>query len=290
MAALPLICSMDMLRDLDAAPVLIDVRASLTDPGFGEREYARSHLRGAIQSGFSGVFSAPAGIRGRNPWPELGALRAALAKLGIGESTPVVFYDEGAMGFAARALFCALWAGVKQASVLEGGWRRWGGEERLTASNSEAAAPLDPADAFPSDPPRFLKILDKDAFIECWRAGSAVVDGRPQARFDGTSENLDARPGHVPGALSRPASANFMPDGCFKPKEVLKNEWESLLAGRDPAQAVHMCGSGGAACVNILALSHAGLIDPREACLYPGSWSEWAQDLSLPAELGPARS
>jgi thiosulfate/3-mercaptopyruvate sulfurtransferase len=44
-----------------------------------------------------------------------------------------------------------------------------------------------------------------------------------------------------------------------------------------------MCGSGVSACVNLLALEHAGL---KGAKLYPGSWSEWVRDASRPVAKG----
>jgi thiosulfate/3-mercaptopyruvate sulfurtransferase len=40
-----------------------------------------------------------------------------------------------------------------------------------------------------------------------------------------------------------------------------------------------MCGSGVTACHNMLALAIAGMPTGK---LYPGSWSEWCADKSLP--------
>jgi thiosulfate/3-mercaptopyruvate sulfurtransferase len=47
--------------------------------------------------------------------------------------------------------------------------------------------------------------------------------------------------------------------------------------------AVVYCGSGVTACALILALASAGCEAVR---LYPGSWSEWAQDPARPVEVG----
>jgi thiosulfate/3-mercaptopyruvate sulfurtransferase len=68
---------------------------------------------------------------------------------------------------------------------------------------------------------------------------------------------------------------NVGPDGRFKTASALRAEFEALLGGAAPAQAVHMCGSGVTACHNLFAMELAGLPGGR---LYPGSWSEWCAD------------
>jgi thiosulfate/3-mercaptopyruvate sulfurtransferase len=45
------------------------------------------------------------------------------------------------------------------------------------------------------------------------------------------------------------------------------------------------CGSGVSACVNLLAMEHAGLPGTK---LYVGSWSEWSSDPARPVETGPS--
>jgi thiosulfate/3-mercaptopyruvate sulfurtransferase len=89
--------------------------------------------------------------------------------------------------------------------------------------------------------------------------------------------------GHIPGALNRPFVLNVRPDGRFKPAEVLRMEFESLLAGRPASAVVHQCGSGVTACQQMLAMEHAGLAGSR---LYAGSWSEWCQDPARPVARG----
>jgi thiosulfate/3-mercaptopyruvate sulfurtransferase len=46
---------------------------------------------------------------------------------------------------------------------------------------------------------------------------------------------------------------------------------------------ISSCGSGVTACHNLLVMEHAGVGDGR---LYPGSWSQWANDSRRPAETG----
>ena len=77
---------------------------------------------------------------------------------------------------------------------------------------------------------------------------------------------------------------NLAPDGRFKAPEQLRREFEEFLGNTRPAQSVHMCGSGVTACHNLFALELAGLPSGR---LYPGSWSEWCADKSLPVATFP---
>ena len=56
-----------------------------------------------------------------------------------------------------------------------------------------------------------------------------------------------------------------------------------LLGACPPSEVVHYCGSGVAACHNLLAMEHAGLPGGR---LYAGSWSEWIADPARRRERG----
>ena len=96
-------------------------------------------------------------------------------------------------------------------------------------------------------------------------------------------EPLDPVAGHIPGALNRPFSQNIDAQGRFKPAAQLRQEFEDLLAGRDPAGVVHQCGSGVSAVPNLLAMEIAGL---GPTALYAGSWSEWCADPKRPVEKG----
>jgi thiosulfate/3-mercaptopyruvate sulfurtransferase len=106
-----------------------------------------------------------------------------------------------------------------------------------------------------------------------------LLDARGAARYRGETEPLDPVAGHIPGALNRPFTDNFSPDGFFKSPEVLRQEFETLLAGRAPQSVVHHCGSGVSAVPNLLAMEIAGL---GQTPLYPGSWSEWCNTPGMP--------
>jgi thiosulfate/3-mercaptopyruvate sulfurtransferase len=115
------------------------------------------------------------------------------------------------------------------------------------------------------------------------RPAQTLIDARAAARFRGEVEPLDTVAGHIPGALNRPFTDNFAPDGRSKTAEVLRAEFTALLGQREPQSVVHHCGSGVSAIPNLLAMEIAGF--PRTA-LYAGSWSEWCNTPGLPVARG----
>ena len=81
------------------------------------------------------------------------------------------------------------------------------------------------------------------------RPGQTIIDARGAPRYRGESEPVDPVAGHIPGALNRPFTDNIGPDGKFKPPALLREEFERVLGGRDPASVIHQCGSGGSGSV-----------------------------------------
>ncbi len=107
-----------------------------------------------------------------------------------------------------------------------------------------------------------------------------VADARPAARFRGEAPEPRAGvpSGHMPGALSLPAS-DLIADGRLKAPDALLAEFAK--AGVDPdAPLITSCGSGVSAAIINLALAASGKPPAR---LYDGSWTEWT------AEGGPSR-
>ena len=104
-----------------------------------------------------------------------------------------------------------------------------------------------------------------------------VVDARAPERYRGDIEPVDAVPGHIPGAISRPTAGNLGPDGRFLAPDALRLRFETL-----GPEVVTSCGSGVNACHNALAMRLAGLPDPL---LYPGSYSDWS-GTGMPSATG----
>jgi len=270
------------MLDAGEAVVIIDAGFDLADPAAGERAHVEAHLPGAHYMRLERDLSAtPNGRNGRHPLPGRAAFAATAGRLGITPGIQVVVYDRQASMFAARVWWMLRWLGHAPVAVLDGGWPSWqaiGGavESGVVAAQPQVAYPFD------KTPSPLAATIDADALLA--RLGQlALIDARAPERFRGDVEPLDAQAGHIPGACNRFFKDNLSEQGRFKPAEVLRKEFLTLLASQPAGDVVNQCGSGVTACHNILAMAVAGL---EGSLLYPGSWSEWSADPARPTARG----
>lgn len=272
----------DELAQLPADDVLIvDCRFDLTDPAAAEQGFLEGHIPGAVYASLdrdlSDLSRQSLGL-GRHPLPLETAFAALLSRWGWRKGMQVASYDAAGGALAASRLWWLLrLVGVDAAAVLDGGYAVWKAaglpvERGVAAARaaSEASAHYAPE----------LLIVDHARLHE---EAAALIDARATPRYRGDIEPLDRVAGHVPDALNRPFSENLAADGHFKPAQQLRAEFAALLGDTDPAQVVHMCGSGVTACHNLLAMEHAGLSGSR---LYAPSWSGWISDPARPVARG----
>jgi thiosulfate/3-mercaptopyruvate sulfurtransferase len=178
---------------------------------------------------------------------------------------------------AARLWWLLRWLGHKDVVVLDGGFAKWVKEGRPVTNE----VPSFPATHYPSeyDGGRTVSYRTVQRNLN----GLFLLDARSPARWRGEQEPIDPEAGRIPGAKNRFNMDNVNADGTFKSPEQLKEEFQKAIFNRNPAEVVHYCGSGVAACHNLLAMEIAGLSGGR---LYAGSWSEWIADPSRPREKG----
>ena len=278
-----LISTPDLGEALGSRPdlVICDVRHDLVrQDTWGDAEYTKAHLPGARFVHIDRELSAPkTGRNGRHPLPTPEAAAAVFARLGIDESKQVVAYDQGNGMYAARLWWMLRWLGHDAVAVLDGGYAKWVKEGRpITAE-------------VPKTQPASFGIRRVTPTVNASGVRASVhrhtlflIDARSPERFRGEVEPFGPVAGHIPGAHNRPFPQNLEADGTFKHPAFLRAEFTALLDGASHDTVVHSCGSGVSACHNILAMELAGMPGTR---LYPGSWSEWSADPSLPVERGP---
>jgi thiosulfate/3-mercaptopyruvate sulfurtransferase len=253
------------------------VRWTLAAPD-GRPAYAAGHLPGAVYVDLDTELAAPPSPElGRHPLPSLEELVAAARRWGVREGQPVVVYDDAGGTTAARAWWLLRWGGVASVRIVDGGLQAWieaGGDLEMGES-----VPVEPGDVTLVG--RRLPVIDIDE-ASWWPLRGTLLDARAPERFRGEVELVDARAGHIPGAVSAPAVDNLTPEGRFRPASELWETFGHLGVTRASYSAVY-CGSGVSACHVIAALASIG----QPAVLYPGSWSQWAADPSRPIETGP---
>jgi len=260
--------------------VVFDCRHDLARPAWGRAAYLESHIPGARFMHMDEDLAGPlTGRNGRHPLPDAAAFAAKLGAAGVGPGTQVVAYDAQGGVNAARLWWMLRWLGHDAAAVLDGGLGKWLRDERPQTAELPRIAPA----AFA---PRARALaVDVDFVASHLRdPGMRLVDARSAERYRGEAEPIDPVAGHIPGAVNRFVRENLDEAGVFKRPERLREEWHALLAAVSPEHVVHACGSGVAACHNLLAMEIAGLTGSK---LYPGSWSEWCADPARPMAKRP---
>ncbi len=279
--------TVEQLKFLQASgtPLMVfDCSFELMNPEAADRLYAQGHIAGAVQAHLDRNLSAPspsdAVNGGRHPLPRREVFAAWLSDVGFHNDMQAVVYDRNGANYCGRLWWMLKWAGHEAVAVLDGGLQAW----EAAGGAMQTAVPEAPAVGhFALQPEKAVLATTASVAAGLGRPTQTVLDARATPRFRGEVEPLDPVAGHIPGALNRPFALNLGPDGRFKSREELRSEFESLLAGRDPASVVHHCGSGVSAVPNVLGMEIAGF---GRTALYAGSWSEWCNTPGLPCAQG----
>jgi thiosulfate/3-mercaptopyruvate sulfurtransferase len=273
----------------DQPPVLLDVRWRLGGPP-GIDAYREGHLPGAVFIDLDTELAGPAGSGsgGRHPLPETGVFEAAMRAAGLRQGQQAVVYDDAGATIAARLWWLLRYFGHDQVAVLDGGLAAWAAAGLPVTADTPRPAPGD----FTAGPGGGMPVLDDESAAIMARTGF-LFDARAAARYRGEVEPVDPAAGHIPGAISAPATGNLAADGTFLPHAGLRARFASLglpqagtaAPGADgtlqPVVGAY-CGSGVTATQEVLALELAG----QRAALYVGSWSAWSADPVRPVATG----
>ncbi len=259
-----------------AAPSVLDCRWQLAG-GADRAGYGQGHLPGAVFVDLDQDLGRPPPGRrvGRHPLPAPGAFQAAMRRAGVRDDRPVVAYDQGEPGGAARAWWLLGWFGHPDARVLDGGLGAW-----VAAGLPLTTEAPDPGPGDFIARPGGRSLLDAAGAARLAATG-VLLDARAPARYQGLEEPVDPVAGHIPGAGNAPM-AELLGDHGLVPAATLRRLLEGH--GARPGTPVGAyCGSGVVAAHLVLALEVAGI----PASLYAGSWSDWVADPSRPVATGP---
>ena len=277
MAFKQLVSTAELAAHLDRWRVF-DCRHDLAKPEWGGEQYRQAHIPGAIFASLDRDLSSPKnGKNGRHPLPDPHAFGEWLGHCGVKPTDQVVAYDAANGATAARLWWLLRWVGHDAVAVLDGGLAKWTAEGRPVTAD----IPKPQASNFRPHV-RSEMAVDVHAIAKTLRQ-RMLLDARAPVRYRGEQEPIDPVAGRIPGALNRFNMDNVRGDGRFKDAAELKADFQKVLAGRPASEVVNYCGSGVAACHNLLAMEVAGLPGGK---LYAGSWSEWIADPARPREKG----
>lgn len=261
---------------------IVDIRGVVLPPSAPKpqylpsaEKYAEGHIPGAVFIDWTRDIVDPAepDLYQVAP-PELYA--ATMSRLGIGDDTIVVAYDDQFMMHAGRLLWTLRYYGHDAARVLDGGFAKWVGEGHPADTHVPTYAP---AHFTPRPRPELRRTSDQ---VEERGAACLLIDARGPQEYRGT-ESRAKRGGHIPGAQNV-FYREFLsgPYNTYLPREELRTRFAAHGVHIDKAadqEVVAYCNGGVSATVTAMALELAGM---PPVAIYDGSWKEWGNDDSKP--------
>jgi thiosulfate/3-mercaptopyruvate sulfurtransferase len=245
----------------------------------GHAEFLTGHLPGARFFDIEEVADQDTDLP--HMVPSIGRFEKLMGKLGVSNTSRVVFYDQKGLASAARGYWLLGLFGHDAVAVLDGGLPKWRHEGRTIETGESSPAPEAKfVAAFRAQ--RLRGVGDMLANLET--KAEIVLDARGAGRFAGTQPEprQGVRSGHIPGAVNLPYTELLGPDGTFHSPAVLRERFaQAGVDGTKPV--VTSCGTGVTACILTLGMRLAGL---PPAPVYDGSWTEWGSRSDTPIETG----
>ncbi|MCK9895452.1 sulfurtransferase [Frankia sp. AgB32] len=214
--------------------------------------------------------------------PAADRFAAAMSRLGVGPGTHVVAYDAESGMWATRLWWLLRLFGFDAVSVLDGGLTAWRAAD-LPVTTDPPVPPAAPAPPFVAAPRPELLATTAQVRQRLAEPAGWLVSALPEEIHRGGGPQTAARPGHIPGARSVPASDLVDPStGRLRPTEQLRARFAAAGVSTE-APVVTYCGGGIAATLDAFALN---LLGRHDVAVYDGSVIEWAAHPELPLEVG----
>ena len=247
----------------DANVRIVDIRQS---------GYAEGHVPGAVPL-------SPVAIRDAKAPPTFlptpAAFEAMMAKLGIGDATRVIVYDERGGIYGARLWWILSYFGHPNVALMNGGWIKWTAEHRPTSTDVPAPAPS----KFTARPHPEMVATAADVVASINKPGVKIVDARTTAEIEGRDLRGIRRGGFIESSVPVYWEDLLDPQTkTFKSADDIQKIYEAR--GVLPShQVIAYCQVGMRASVDLFALHLLGRTHLRN---YYGAWEEWGNRDDLP--------
>jgi thiosulfate/3-mercaptopyruvate sulfurtransferase len=213
--------------------------------------------------------------------PPAEELRPLLEGLGISNgSRVVVYYGKDWVSPTTRVIFTLDYAGLgDRASLLDGGMEAWvaAGQPTTDAVTEAKKGSLSPLKTKP------IIATGDQVQAAIGKKGTAIVDGRSPAFYDGTEtggmHDKPHKTGHIKGAVSVPFDEVVNDKNVWKSPEELKALFAK--AGVKPGdKVIAYCHIGQQATATLFAARSLGY----DVALYDGSFEDWSRRENAPVE------
>jgi len=213
--------------------------------------------------------------------------QALLRRLGIDDSTTVVFYGDKSNWWATYAFWVFQLFGHTKAKVMDGGRLKWEKEKRPMTREH----PAYDATKYTSPERDDARIRAfRDEVVTHMRAHKKMVDVRSPQEFTGERTHMAEYPqegvlrgGHIPGAKNVPwARAANPEDGTFKDATGLRAIYEKEIGLKPEDDVIAYCRIGERSSHTWFVLTY--LLGYKRVRNYDGSWTEWGNAVGMPIE------
>ncbi len=211
-----------------------------------------------------------------------------LRRLGIDDTTTVVFYGDKNNWWAAYAFWVFQLFAFTNVALLDGGRSKWEAEGR--PMNMEV--PRYSATRFEAKPRVDERIRAFSADVRAHlKAQGELVDVRSPQEYTGEKLHMPDYPqegtlrgGHIPGAKSVPWARAANADGTFKPAAELRAIYETEQGLRPTDDVIAYCRIGERSSHTWFVLTY--LLGYERVRNYDGSWTEWGNTVRAPIARG----
>ena len=216
------------------------------------------------------------------------SFQALLRRLGIDESTPVIYYGDKNNWWATYAFWVFKLFGFENVRILDGGRAKWEAEKRAFVTDRPKFEPSTYTAPQRDDKPirAFLEDVKKHL-----NAKGKLVDVRSPQEYTGEKLHMPDYPqegalrgGHIPTAKSVPWARAANPDGSFKSAEDLRAIYEQEQGLSKNDEVIAYCRIGERSSHTWFVLTY--LLGYPNVRNYDGSWTEWGNAVRVPIEQG----
>ena len=254
---------------------LDDRKIKVIDVGNKSSRYSTAHIPGALYLNMENLRTTLGGYHSMLAPAE--DIASTLGRLGITPSDTVIVYDDRLRDATLMAVALDR-VGHKSYAILHGGFGKWKDEGRRVTPEVPKVSPAEYKAAPGSD--NFT--IDLDGTEAARKQGKTlIIDGRPADYYTGKKSD-EARPGHIPGAVSSPYKNDLVPGkALWKSLPALKSHYEGIGVDAKRPVIVH-CRTGHQASQTYFLLKH--LMGMKDVKWLDASWMAWAARPDLPVE------
>ncbi|MGD0660048.1 MAG: rhodanese-like domain-containing protein [Syntrophorhabdales bacterium] len=249
--------------------VIVDARPS--------REYEAGHIPGAINSFFGAWVTERDGLSLELPADD--HLLNLVGSLGIKPTSTIVVVTAADNSYsradATRVAWTMIVAGLKNVSVLDGGFTKWLEEKRRVSIETAIPTPGTYKARVRRD------VVVSKAYVMGKIGKATIVDARDAGVYFGVAiEPFAPRPGHIKGAVNLPTPWLYTALGTLLGRDDIGAMAANAVGNDKSKEIIVYCGVGGYASTWWFLLTR--MLGYRNVKYYDGSAQDWAADPLAP--------